>query len=470
MSTGDPGKTGRRLESWKEIAALFDRDEKTVRRWEKDLGLPVYRYPGSKGRVYAYAEELRDWASQPRERGEPAAASSLPGSSASDPLGIVPALDLAAPPAPAHGRFYHPWLWTLLGVSLALAAASWLLLPRPDATGPNQARSARHIPNPEAEQLYLQGRYAWNKRTPDSLREAVDDFTQAIVRDPAYAEAYVGLADSYNLLREFASMPDKEAYARSLAAATKAVELEPDSAEAQASLGFALFYGTHDEAGAEAAFRRAIALNPNYETALHWYGNVLTTLGRRDEALDMLNRAQKLEPASASIRADRAWSLYQFGQKEEGIRTLKQMTETDPNFVSPYRYLALIALHSRDCTSFIDLTRQAARLTQAPGINETVAAAEKGLKSGGCPGMMQAMVQLHRQRLAAGTITPADLAGIEAAAGDKTGALRDLRAAVEQGQLRPEQMRDCVFLTPILGEPEFQQLLKLAAEKRPTPR
>ena len=136
-----------------------------------------------------------------------------------------------------------------------------------------------HKPSPEVEEFYLKGRYYWNKRTPESLNQAVDYFSQAILRDPNYAKAYVGLADSYNLLREFASMPESEAYARAFAAASKAAELDPSSAEAHASLGFIYFWSKRDLAAASREFERAIALNPNYVDAYHWYGNVLVGRG-----------------------------------------------------------------------------------------------------------------------------------------------------------------------------------------------
>ena len=111
------------------------------------------------------------------------------------------------------------------------------------------------------------------------MNKSVDYFTQAIVHDPNYAPAYVGLANSYNLLREYTLMPASEAYPRALAAARRAVELDDQSSEAHASLAFALYYGTWDAAGAEREFRRAIELNPNSAVAHHWYATYLATLG-----------------------------------------------------------------------------------------------------------------------------------------------------------------------------------------------
>src|SRR5208283_3087927 len=111
--------------------------------------------------------------------------------------------------------------------------------------------ATHHVPKAEAQELYLKGRYFWNKRTPADLEKARDYFTQAIVIDSEYAEAYVGLADSYNLLREFSAMPENEAYPRAIAAAKKAIELDGSLAEAHNSLAFDTFYWSFDAAGAE---------------------------------------------------------------------------------------------------------------------------------------------------------------------------------------------------------------------------
>src|ERR1035441_648344 len=151
------------------------------------------------------------------------------------------------------------------------------------------------LTNPEAEDLYLKGRYYWNKRTPDDLNKAVDLFTQAIVHDPGYAKAYAGLADTYNLLREFSSMPSGEAFSRSLAAARRAVELDGGLADAHNSLAFASFYGAWDFAVAEREFERAIELDPHYATAYHWYANALVCLGRVDAALANMLRAGEVD-------------------------------------------------------------------------------------------------------------------------------------------------------------------------------
>jgi DNA-binding winged helix-turn-helix (wHTH) protein len=169
-----------------------------------------------------------------------------------------------APPLPhASAR----WKFIFVLPVLAMLFAVWIFRPsyhsakagsktRPASSSSN-AGSPLHPANREAEEFYLKGRYYWEKRTPDSLNKAVDSFTQSLVHDPGYAPAYVGLADCYNLLREYTVMPATEAYPRALAAAKKAVELDDRSSEAHASLAFASFFGMWDAATADREFQRA---------------------------------------------------------------------------------------------------------------------------------------------------------------------------------------------------------------------
>src|ERR1700733_15658247 len=205
-----------------------------------------------------------------------------------------------------------------------------------------------HHASQEARDLYLQGRFYWNKRTPDDLHKAVDRFTQAIVHDPGYADAYVGLADCYNLLREYTAMPASDAFPRARAAASKAVELDPKSSQARASLAFAAFWGFWDADTSDREFRRAIELDPNNAMAHHWYATTLQELGRFRQALVEIDRAQALDPSSRAILADKAVILDELGQCKGSADLLQQMEKADPSFVSPHRYLKRLDLQNGD--------------------------------------------------------------------------------------------------------------------------
>jgi Tfp pilus assembly protein PilF len=194
-----------------------------------------------------------------------------------------------------------PWRKVVFALPLlALLFATWIFRPgfRNAKAGAKSGPAAwtgglHHAANREAEDYYLQGRFYWNKRTPESLGQAVDSFTQAIVHDPTYSDAYVGLADCYNLLREYTMMPANEAYPRALAAAKKAVELNDRSSQAHASLAFVSFNGMWDSGMADEEFRRAIDLDPNNSNAHHWYATFLLSVRRLDESLNEIDRAQR---------------------------------------------------------------------------------------------------------------------------------------------------------------------------------
>ena len=316
-----------------------------------------------------------------------------------------------------------------------------------------------HVPSREVEEFYLKGRYFWNKRTPEALNQAVDCFSQAILRDPNYAKAYVGLADSYNLLREFASMPDSEAYARSFAAASKAVELDPSSAEAHASLGFIYFWSKRDLAASSREFERAIALNPNLVDAYHWYGNVLAAAGRSKESLAYLSRAQELDPASPSIRADKGLALVAAGQRDDGVALLRQMEETDPNFISPHAYLAGIYLGEMNCSAYLTEARAQARLQRDADKVALVQAADKGFAAGGCSGMLRNMLAVQQKRYAQHRVAAYELAQTEALLGDNSAALQYLRLSVAQNEVILTNLRACSYFRSLYPEPEFRQLV-----------
>ena len=226
-----------------------------------------------------------------------------------------------------------------------------------------------------AEDLYLKGRFYWNRRTPESLTQAVDLFTQAVVRDPKYAAAYVGLADSYNLLREYSAMAPEQAYPRAEAAARRALELDDRSAEAHNSLAFVEFWWNWNATRAEAEFQRAIRLRPGYAVAHHWYATFLNQIGRGPDALREISVAQRLDPGSNSILADKAFILSTIGRREEAITLLKQIAAIDQSFLSSHQYLAEVYRASQEYPGFLAELGTAARLAKSADAAEGADAA-----------------------------------------------------------------------------------------------
>jgi TolB-like protein/Tfp pilus assembly protein PilF len=184
----------------------------------------------------------------------------------------------------------------------------------------------------EAFQLYLRGRYNWNKRTEEGFTKAIEYFDQAIDQDPQYALAYAGRADSYILLAEYTVLPSKEALPKAQRAATKALELDETLAEAHTSLGAVRADYEWDWRGAESEFQRAIELNPSYATAHQWYAELLSQEGRHDEAIAEIRRAQELDPLSLIINAITGRILLFAGRVDPAIEQLGKTLEIDPNF------------------------------------------------------------------------------------------------------------------------------------------
>jgi tetratricopeptide (TPR) repeat protein len=188
--------------------------------------------------------------------------------------------------------------------------------------------------DPDAYELYLKGRYFWNKRNEDAYVKAIDYFNQAIARDPEYARAYSGLADAYALLGSWpnAEIPRREAMPRAKAAALTALKLDETLAEAHASLAFVEMHYEWNWSASEQEFRRAIELNPNYATAHQWFAYWMMAQGRIEESLDENSRARKADPLSIIIRSDTVDLLECAGRFDEAIEKAREAMDLDPDF------------------------------------------------------------------------------------------------------------------------------------------
>lgn len=452
-----------RLNSWKEIAAFFGRDERTVRRWEKERGLPVHRVPGGgRSTVFAYVDELKEWLkgrSEELEAVETGATASAPGDETK--LVSLPARELAAPASrkPPLARVLA-WLAPLVVVA-GLIGLSF----SHRETRYNSALAAPHAPNAEAQELYLKGEYHWSKRTPEDLNKAVDYFTQSIVKDPAYAQAYVGLADCYNLLREFSVMPPEEAYPRALAAAQKAVELDDNMAAAHNSLAFSTFYWNWDPATAEQEFKRALKLDPNFVQGHHWYATFLVACGRFPEALDQIEQARKLDPSSTTIQADKGFVLFWAGRKNEAFTLLKQLESTDPSLATTHTYLAVIYLDRKDYANFFAQSKRAAQLRQDAEGLAVADAAEGGFAAGGVDGMWENVLSVRKQFFDQGSGSAYDLAKIYALLGQKDEALQYLKSAYDRRETNVLTMRRDTALNSLHDDPRYREITARVEER-----
>jgi len=327
------------------------------------------------------------------------------------------------------------WKWVLPLPAFLLLFVAWVLRPEFSAvkagasTATAKVSPQGHQPNPQARDLYLQGRYYWNQRTPDGLHKALDYFTQAIVSDPGYAQAYVGLADSYNLLREYTLMPSTEAYPRALAAAKRAVELDDQNSEAHASVAFASFYGMWDGA-----------------TAV-------------PESLAEIERAQALDPTSKAILSDKGRILIGAGRREEAISLLKQMAAAEPEFVSPHRYLRYAYLLQGDYPDYLAEWKKEASLLQDKAMIALEDAAAKGYAAGGANGMLQNLLPLQEKYYRQGLVSPYCLAETYALMGNKEMAVRYLKTAYDNHDERILGLEGDTEFAPIQDEPTYRTVM-----------
>jgi serine/threonine protein kinase/tetratricopeptide (TPR) repeat protein len=209
-------------------------------------------------------------------------------------------------------------------------------------TGEDEKRMAKtSTTNPEAYQDYLKGRYWWNKRSEDGVRKGIEYFQQAIAKDPAYALAYDGLADGYNVLGNYGYVPPKEAYPRAKEAVLKALQLDDTLAEAHTSLAFVMTDYDWDWPGAEREFQRALALNPNYAYAHALYGYHLYKIGQFDKAIAESKRALELDPLSLIANRILGQSYYYARKYDQAIEQYRKTLELDPNFTGAHRFLGM---------------------------------------------------------------------------------------------------------------------------------
>jgi serine/threonine protein kinase/tetratricopeptide (TPR) repeat protein len=194
--------------------------------------------------------------------------------------------------------------------------------------------------NLEAYNLYLQGRYFWNKRTTEDIKRAVDYFSRAVENDPRYAPAYVGLADCYLMLSFYGGLPQKEYTAKAMSAVSKALEIDEQMPEAYASLAKIKEWSAWDWKGAEQDYRRSIELNPNYATAHHWYAISLTIVGRLDEAMVETRKAIEIDPLSLVIKSTLGDELYFKGEYDRAIEQYLSTLELSKDFAEAHTWLA----------------------------------------------------------------------------------------------------------------------------------
>ncbi|MCA1632741.1 MAG: tetratricopeptide repeat protein [Acidobacteria bacterium] len=275
----------------------------------------------------------------------------------------------------------------------------------------------RYTRDNEAYQDYLRGRYFWNKRNAEGFRKAVTFFNRAIDRDPNYALAYAGLADTYALMSDYSIVPPREAMPKARAAALRAIELDEGLAEAHTSLAFVRMAFDWKWEEAERDFRRSIELNPNYATAHQWYASYLVQVGRSGEALAEIRHAQELDPLSSIISANAGLYLYYARQYDAAIEQLKKTLEVDDQFGVAHLYLGYAYLQQpgRTHDAITEFQRAVEHMGEDP---ETLSALGYAYAVAGRRAEAEAVLTQLRERRARGYVSPYFVAVVYAGLGD----------------------------------------------------
>jgi tetratricopeptide (TPR) repeat protein len=422
------------LQGWKEIADYVSRDERTVKRWEKQRQLPVRRMPGAgRTNVYVLVAELEEWLNHSPV---PAAAE-------------APAAT-RLPPAPAR-------IWPLPAAfaAMVLATAATLLTVRahhvhtqPTATTPY----ASHVPG--VDDLYLRGVYFYEQHTPAALTQSRQYLQQAVAKDPADAPAWATLASTTLMLEQFEVLPTAQGFDEAGTAARHALTLDPTLADAHATLAFVDFYWLRDRVAAEQEFRTALTLDPNSGTAHHRYGLMLLDLRRFPEALAELDTALRLQPSSTVIVATRALALGFNGHRDDAVATLQSLAAQQPQNPIIYKDLSMLAaMQPHNMPLFLASFKSLQQIEhQSPPWQ---AAAARAYSAGGEPAVWQAIVHAEGSAPIESTLRAGALVQL-----GQNGAALDI---LERSARHPGDGMSGLALDPLLDplhrEPRFQALL-----------
>jgi eukaryotic-like serine/threonine-protein kinase len=275
--------------------------------------------------------------------------------------------------------------------------------------------SKRYTNNSRAYELYLRGRFYWNKRTEEALKKGIDYFNQAIEEDPGYALAYVGVANCYASLVELEASPPKELYPKVKAAAARALEIDDSLAEAHTALAAVNEY-EWNWAEAETQYKRAIELNPNYETAHHWYAAYLTSRQRPDEAIREMKLALELDPLSLIINTSMGRVLFGARQYDQAIEQLKKTLDMDANFAEAHFQIGMVYEQKR---MYEDAIREFQKSVELFGDSAMMAWVARGYAVSGrradAERVLAELIETSKQKY----VSPYPLATVYAALGDK---------------------------------------------------
>ena len=316
----------------------------------------------------------------------------------------------------------------------------------------------RHTENAEAYRLYLQGRHHWNRWTEEGFYKAIEYFQQAVDKDPSYALAHTGLADSYVLLGWNSYLPPKQVFPNGKAAAITALRLDPDLAEAHTSVAALLWLHDWQWGKAGSEFKRGLELSPTYPTGNHWYAEFLMTMGLHDEALGRMKHGQEIDPLSLIINAAVGWALYHRRKYDEAIDQLRRTVELDQNYPVTHWILGLVLRKmSRNDLAIIE-GESAVKLSggsplMRAALAHTLAAAGRTNEA---RQILDDLTALARERY----VAPYFLAGIHVGLGQNDRAMECLERSYEEHSHWLIYLHLDPSMDSLRQDPRFQDLLQ----------
>ena len=324
-----------------------------------------------------------------------------------------------------------------------------------DLDQPVQKRYTKSI---RAYGLYLQGRYAWNKRTQEGVTEGIQFFEQAIAEDPGYALAYTGLADSYALQIDYRNVAVTNGFQRAKEYALKALELDESLAEAHASLAWTLFIYDWDWTGAAREFRRSIELDARYATAHQWYSFLLASQRRLDEALVEAHTSQELDPASVSIRRALGYTYVYARRYDQARYHLTRAIAMNPTAEESYRVLGLTLTMADKHEEAERVLREATGLPGAGTYTRVTLA--YALARAGDRDYSNSLLKELEEKLEHDYVSPVELATLHLGLGNKEQALDWMERAYDERRGWMAYLNVHPIMDPVRGEPRFKQLVE----------
>jgi serine/threonine protein kinase/TolB-like protein/Tfp pilus assembly protein PilF len=317
--------------------------------------------------------------------------------------------------------------------------------------------------NAEAYQLYVKGRYYWNKRTLPDVKTAVSYFDQAIDKDPSYALAYSGLADAYGVMASEGGDPN-DVLPKSNAAAEKALELDPTLAHPHAVLGSIKANYNWDFSAGEAEFRKAIELDPSDATAHQWFSQLIGELGgRAQEAIDEANRARQLDPLAPIMSIALGDAYASARQFDKAIETEQGLIAENPNFGAAHMELGNWLIAEHKYAQAIQEWKIGAQLLGDKNAADAAAAADAGFRSGGWPGAERKALEVYlvqRKAKSGGYVSPFGIAEYYADLGDKDNAFEWLNAAYKEHDSAMPALPVDFYLDSLRSDPRFAELVR----------